>query len=129
MGREMSYAYFRHRLRWGHSYPVKKGALDAFLSEAGATIHFVSMWSGETPIVARAEWKGHDGRPPETAHLTLYSVASDQAQTMRELVLKKVLPALADWIRAFDSAPPTRRSENHSLEFSVQEGELHRTET
>jgi hypothetical protein len=130
-----TYTYFRSRPRRGQTFPIKKSVLDDFCADATGLISRVSMVTLPDTAFARADrnrarvdWNGRDRYPPERASLMVYSVPSAEAARSRELILEIVLPAICDWLREFDRATDTRRSENHSLHFSVRDGEVVRAE-
>jgi hypothetical protein len=127
----LAYYFHKDRLARGWSYPLKRSRLDDALVEAGASnVASVSYSLVMTPLSERGahpltvQYSGEAVPSTHPGDVSIYvqSVRSKQRAPIAG-GLEKVLGDIARWIVATTQREPTWRTESHSLDVNVVEGE------
>src|SRR5262245_29887756 len=104
----LTYAFDKHKLPKGFSFPLKRSALDAALSGAGITqVDCVYYWLGRPGhIVRRADFCGESNRvwAAGRSRITLYAVPASERRETETLLLQTALPQLCAWLHNAEQA-------------------------
>lgn len=114
----LEYAFDRHKLPKGRSFPLARSVLDEALASSGvqriSNVYFGKRRGGPgaTRIVLRADYCG-EGRVgwagAGSTAITVYDVASTERNEIMAAIVQTGLPRLIQWLKELDSAGNTVR--------------------
>jgi hypothetical protein len=126
---DMEYAFDKHRLPKGQSFPLKRSVLDTHLDVARLkTVWIVYYWVRNAgSVVLRADYCGEGRKGWATAGrttLTVYAVPSGERKETEIIVVRDILPKLVAWLRKAEDSGNTWRGADHEIVFNLEDGAL-----
>jgi hypothetical protein len=129
----MVYAFDKHKVPRGFSFPLNRSVLDAALSEARITrVHCVYYWSRHSgDIVLRADYCGEANHAwaAGQASITLYAVPAAERRETESALIQHALPQLCTWLQTAEQAGNVWRGVDHTIVFHFKHGVLSATTT
>jgi hypothetical protein len=124
----MEYAFDKHKLPRGFSFPLNRSVLDAALTQARiAHVYCVYYWLRQSgDIVLRADYCGETNRAwaAGQASITLYAVPSLERRETEAVLIHQALPQLCTWLQTAEQAKNVWRGNNHAIVFHFEHGSL-----
>lgn len=124
----MVYAFDKHRLPRGFSFPLKRSILDSALTTAHIThVHCVYYWWRQAgDIVLRADYCGEANRAWAAGQtsITLYAVPACERSETDSALIAQVLPQLCTWLQTAELAGNVWRGVDQTLVFQFKNSSL-----
>ena len=123
------YGFDKNRLPKGHSYPLKRSALDTALASANLSqihwVYYLLRQKGSTVLFADYCGESNKGwAAAGKSSITVYAVPSVERKETEVALLQQGIPRLCEWLQAFANSGNVKRATDHHLVILYKDGKV-----